>query len=529
MSTTADAIAALQLFKNVILEGPPGTGKTYSVADVAKAWPRPLGANERGELADGNGYWAVTFHPSTSYEEFVEGIRYNPEPSDPSDSTSKVRGFELRPGIFRNWIEAARATPDRDFLVLIDEVNRANVSKVLGDLLLSLEASKRLHHDASCTRTDRRHEDCWSGGVTTQLPYSNKLLGVPANLYVLGTMNTSDRSIAPLDAALRRRFAFVRVDPLSGSKLRSALTAELSGAGPVVERSAGALDSLNAALRQALGPDAMLGHSYLFDIASKPGRFQFWMEVNEGCVTWAQLQTTKPFANALLAAVGVDSPLQARGTTAELTVKYNDTIYENVKLENPTNGNIRFAGNSTGIPFKDMNHGITVWTPTGVREVQLEYVSHDAAPTQLEEFKQRTVTDYSSQARGLGRVWSTDGTSFDDTERAVWRYAILPQLIETVSQNFSLDLLSPAARRDWLENTLNPVAAADVAQRLASFEAFLNNHLGVQISPAGHGLAASLAIEAYDQPASAEVASDPEIDAGETQQPDESVGTQATE
>ena len=147
--------------------------------------------------AKGNGSWAVTFHPSTSYEEFVEGIRYNPEPAYPGDPRSKPRGFELRPGVFRDWIDAARSDPDKDFLVLIDEVNRANVSKVLGDLLLGLEASKRLRHDLACVRTDGVHEDCWSGGATTQLPYSNKLLGVPDNLYVLGTMNSSDRSIAP--------------------------------------------------------------------------------------------------------------------------------------------------------------------------------------------------------------------------------------------------------------------------------------------------------------------------------------------
>ena len=514
MTTTNEAIAALQVFKNVILEGPPGTGKSFSIASIATAWPGLIGTNDDGEPAAGNGSWLVTFHPSTSYEEFVEGIRYNPKPSDPKDPHSKAVGFELRPGVFRNWIEAARAQPDRDFLVLIDEVNRANVSKVLGDLLLGLEASKRLRHDPTCTRTDKVHETCWSDGVTTQLPYSNELLGVPSNLYVLGTMNTSDRSIAPLDAALRRRFAFVRVEPLSGTDLTAALTAALPGAGPAVERSAAALDSLNDALRHALGPDAMLGHSFLFDIAAKPGRFQFWMEVNEGCVTWGQLQTTKPFANALLAAVGVDTPLGTRGTSAELTIHYDGTTYRNVKLENPTSGNVRFGGNNTGIPFKDMNDGVTVWTPTGINEVELEYIPHDAAKSQLADYRARSVIDYSSPARGLGRVWSTEGSSYDDTERAVWRYAILPQLIETVIQAFSLDLMSPAVRQDWLDANLTPAVAKDVATALASFEAFLNNHLGLKISPTGHGLAASLAIEAFEPDQEVEVPIDPADDPG---------------
>ena len=499
MSTTDEAIAALKVFKNVILEGPPGTGKSYSVAEIARKWPGVIGTGTDGKPANGNGSWGITFHPSTTYEEFVEGIRYNPTPSDPTALDSKPRGFELRPGVFRTWIDAARAEPGKDFLVLLDEVNRANVSKVLGDLLLSLEASKRLKHDSACTRTDKKHEVCWSNGVTTQLPYSNELLGVPSNLYVLGTMNTSDRSIAPLDAALRRRFAFVRVEPLSGTALTTALTATLPGAGPAVERSAAALDSLNAALRHALGPDSMLGHSYLFDIAAKPGRFQFWMEVNSGAVSsGTQIQTTKPFANALLAAVGVDTRLDTRGSEAELKIRYDGTTYSNVKLENPTSGNVRFGGNNTGVPFRDMNDGITVWTPTGVGEVQLEYIPHDAGRAGLAEYRERSVTDYSSPTRGLGRIWSTEGTSYDDTELAVWRYAILPQLIETVSQAFSLDLLSPAARQNWLTTNLTPSVAGDVATTLASFETFLNNHLGLQISPTGHGLAASLAIETYE-------------------------------
>ncbi|WP_165368651.1 McrB family protein [Serinicoccus sediminis] len=514
MTTTNEAVAALQVFKNVILEGPPGTGKSFSIASIAEAWPGLIGTNDDGEPAAGNGSWLVTFHPSTSYEEFVEGIRYNPKPSDPKDPHSKALGFELRPGVFRNWIEAARAQPDRDFLVLIDEVNRANVSKVLGDLLLGLEASKRLRHDPTCTRTDKIHGTCWTDGVTTQLPYSNELLGVPSNLYVLGTMNTSDRSITPLDAALRRRFAFVRVEPLSGTELTAALTAALPGAGPAVDRSAAALDSLNDALRHALGPDAMLGHSYLFDIAAKPGRFQFWMEVNEGCVTWGQLQTTKPFANALLAAVGVETPLSKRGTAAELTIHYEGTTYRNVKLENPTSGNVRFGGNHTGIPFKDMTDGVTVWTPTGISEVELGYIPHDAAKSQLADYRARSVIDYSSSARGLGRVWSTEGSSYDDTERAVWRYAILPQLIETVSQAFSLDLMSPAVRQDWLDANLTPAAAKDVDTALASFEAFLNNHLGLKISPTGHGLAASLAIEAFEPDQEVEAPIDPADDPG---------------
>jgi 5-methylcytosine-specific restriction endonuclease McrBC GTP-binding regulatory subunit McrB len=325
VTATDEAIAALQVFKNVILEGPPGTGKSYSIAAIVSAWPRLIGTNDSGEPAEGNGSWAVTFHPSTSYEEFVEGIRYNPYRSDPTDPDSKARGFELRSGVFRSWIAAARAEPNRDFLVLIDEINRANVSKVLGDLLLGLEASKRLQHDPTCTRTDKTHEGCWSGGVTTQLPYSNDLLGVPDNLYLLGTMNSSDRSIAPLDAALRRRFAFIPVSPLSGDELKSRLTAVLAGVGSeVIERSVDALDSLNEAMSGALGPNSMLGHSYLFELGSALGAPHYWMEVDGAAVaTGTQLQVTKEWANRLLVSAGSSKNLDAKGSSVNLTVRYD--------------------------------------------------------------------------------------------------------------------------------------------------------------------------------------------------------------
>jgi MoxR-like ATPase len=493
-----EAVAALQIFKNAILEGPPGTGKSFSVADIAEAWPGSLGENGAGQEARGNGYWAVTFHPSTSYEEFVEGIRYNPEPAEPNDPKSKPRGFELRAGVFRNWIDAARAQPNKDFLVLIDEINRANVSKVLGDLLLGLEASKRVQHNPSCTRTDDAHHDCWFGGVTTQLAYSNKLLGVPDNLYVLGTMNSSDRSIAPLDSALRRRFAFVRVSPLSGEELQARLATALPSVGQeVIARSVTGLDKLNEALEGALGPNSTLGHSYLFELGSAPGVSRFWIEADNSAVqTGSQLQVTKDWANLLLTAAGSKTILTARGSHVDLDVHYDGTIYKDVRLENPNSGNVRFSAHSTGLQFGAMKSGVTIWTPLGTRGVSLEYVkfSGDKRP-KLRELTKQSDWSGRTRTRAYGRFRSADAARGDDREKTVWRYSILPQLLENLTQAFTPELLIPGVRETWVAENLSGDVGAKVMDALAAFDAFLNGHLGMRIALAGHGLSAGLIIE----------------------------------
>src|SRR4051794_41098052 len=130
MSTATEATRVLRRFKNAILEGPPGTGKTHVVAAIADGWQKATG---RPLVGDGSGRYAITFHPSTTYEEFVEGLRYD-------DATGE---FKRRDGFVRLIIEEAEKDPDSDFLVLLDEVNRANVPKVLGDVLLCMESTKR--------------------------------------------------------------------------------------------------------------------------------------------------------------------------------------------------------------------------------------------------------------------------------------------------------------------------------------------------------------------------------------------------
>jgi AAA domain (dynein-related subfamily) len=153
--------------KQLIFYGPPGTGKTF-VAETFAEWF--AGSHERVET--------IQFHASYAYEDFVEGIR-------PDLDTKDLR-YALVPGILQRFAEKAETDP-RPHVLIIDEINRANVSRVFGELLFLLEYRDR----------------------TVRLPYSRKSFGLPGNLHIIGTMNTADRSIAVVDFALRRRFHFI--------------------------------------------------------------------------------------------------------------------------------------------------------------------------------------------------------------------------------------------------------------------------------------------------------------------------------
>ena len=154
--------------RQVIFQGPPGTGKTYVAKSIAE-WCQE----------HGGGYRIVQFHPSYSYEDFVEGFR-------PTLTEGGQAGFKLTEGPLRRIAKEAAAKPDATFILVIDEINRGNVAKVLGELYFLLE-----YRDEEIT-----------------LQYSNEQFSLPENLWVIGTMNTTDRSIALVDAALRRRFYF---------------------------------------------------------------------------------------------------------------------------------------------------------------------------------------------------------------------------------------------------------------------------------------------------------------------------------
>lgn len=229
----------------VILYGPPGTGKTYTARRVAVWWlltregredaadvlaDRARFREEEDRLSTKEEIGAltrVTFHPSYSYEDFIEGFR-------PVDSDGHGLSLRLQDGVFKRVCRAASAKPEQTYVVLIDEFNRANVAKVFGEMLTLIEVDKR--------------------GLHLMLPQSRDAFSVPPNVFVLATMNTADRSIKLLDAALRRRFAFIELMP-DLSLLKGAVIGELA--------LDDLLDGLNARIAKAEGREKQIGHAYL--------------------------------------------------------------------------------------------------------------------------------------------------------------------------------------------------------------------------------------------------------------------------
>jgi 5-methylcytosine-specific restriction protein B len=242
--------SVLERKKQVILYGPPGTGKTYwaevATKDLAAfSWyDKPfiqLDNEQKLHIQPGPGdnkpVRMCCFHPAYGYEDFLEG--YRPELHD------NKMVFVSKKGIFKQLCEDAQKRPDKNYYLLIDEINRGDIPRIFGELLTILEKDKR--------------------GKSITLPLSAQSFIVPANVYVVGTMNTADRSIALLDAALRRRFGFIELMPES-SELGDSMIEGLP-LGPW-------LDSLNRKICQHLGRDArnlQIGHSYLMD-GNKPLR-----------------------------------------------------------------------------------------------------------------------------------------------------------------------------------------------------------------------------------------------------------------
>lgn len=164
--------AKLEIKKNIILQGAPGVGKTFSAKRLAYSIM---------EEKDDNRICFVQFHQNYSYEEFIEGYKPDEE------------GFKLRKGIFYNFCTQAKNDPSRPYFFIIDEINRGNLSKIFGELLMLVESAYRNERVA--------------------LLYSGEKFYVPENLYIIGMMNTADRSLAMIDYALRRRFSFFDLKP----------------------------------------------------------------------------------------------------------------------------------------------------------------------------------------------------------------------------------------------------------------------------------------------------------------------------
>ena len=189
--TLSDISSLLALKKNIILQGAPGTGKTFSTATLSLKvlgiedidWETPKSImNKYDELVEDGRIAFTTFHQSMDYEDFVEGYK-------PEEVNGDIK-FKLKPGVFRTICEKAQ---EQSCVLIIDEINRGNVSKIFGELITLLEADKR---------------DGGDHRIQVNLTYSGKPFSVPNNLYIIGTMNTTDRSVGSIDYALRRRFAF---------------------------------------------------------------------------------------------------------------------------------------------------------------------------------------------------------------------------------------------------------------------------------------------------------------------------------
>lgn len=220
-------VGILKTKKNIILQGAPGVGKTFAAKRLAYS---VMG------IKDIERVMMVQFHQSYSYEDFIMGFR-------PSTA-----GFELKKGAFYNFCKKAEIDSDNDYFFIIDEINRGNLSKIFGELFMLIENDKR--------------------GISLQLLYSDEKFAVPKNVYIIGMMNTADRSLAMLDYALRRRFAFFEMKP--GFETDGFREYRMTIDNEKFNKLINCVENLNNAISVdgSLGDGFCIGHSYFCNLSA---------------------------------------------------------------------------------------------------------------------------------------------------------------------------------------------------------------------------------------------------------------------